>query len=107
MMTILLRGLEGETLVMKDIIIFKQQTSLFCVRIILAYNIRLATAQTPSILSNDEWRTFWITWDKHIITFGYGSVPNKNSFLKWRMDRKIKIRQVGFTSMGGSGTEFR
>lgn len=73
----------------------------------LGYGIKLATAQTPSILVEDQWLTFWITWDKNILAFGNGSVPNKNLLLKWRMDKKIKIQQVGLSSTWGSLTEFR
>jgi hypothetical protein len=63
--------------------------------------------ETPEILSEDEWCTFWITWEKNTITFGNGSIPHNNTLLKWRMDKKIKIQQVGFASSWGSSAEFR
>lgn len=71
------------------------------------YGIKLASHQTPGILSEDEWRSFWITWDKNTITFGNGSIPHDSVLLQWRMDKKIKIEQVGFASAWGSLAEFR
>lgn len=71
------------------------------------YGVQLARAETPGVLSEDEWRTFWVTWEKNTIAFGNGSVPHNNTLLKWRMDKKIKIQQVGFASSWGSLAEFR
>ncbi|CAH0558876.1 unnamed protein product [Brassicogethes aeneus] len=71
------------------------------------YGVQLTSFETPGMLSKDEWRTFWVTWEKNTITFGNGSVPNKNVLLKWRMDKKIKIQNIGFASSWGSLTEFR
>lgn len=71
------------------------------------YGIKLANAATPDILSEDTWKTFWITWEKNTIVFGTGSVRNKSVLLKWKMDKKIKIQQVGFASGWGSLAEFR
>ncbi|XP_044258121.1 C3 and PZP-like alpha-2-macroglobulin domain-containing protein 8 [Tribolium madens] len=71
------------------------------------YGVQLTRVETPGILSEDEWSTFWITWEKNTIAFGNGSIPHNNTLLKWRMDKKIKIQQVGFASSWGSSAEFR
>ncbi|RZC42492.1 C3 and PZP-like alpha-2-macroglobulin domain-containing protein 8, partial [Asbolus verrucosus] len=71
------------------------------------YGVQLTRVETPGVLSEDEWCTFWITWEKNTIAFGNGSIPHNNTLLKWRMDKKIKIQQVGFASSWGSSAEFR
>ncbi|KAJ8974118.1 hypothetical protein NQ317_019900 [Molorchus minor] len=71
------------------------------------YGIQLTSIETPGILSEDEWKTFWITWERNTISFGNGSVPYNNTLLKWRMDKKIKIQQLGFASSWGTPAEFR
>ncbi|KAF5294661.1 hypothetical protein FQA39_LY02793 [Lamprigera yunnana] len=71
------------------------------------YGVRLAHVDTPKILSSDHWRTFWISWDKNVISFGSGHILYNNTLLKWKMDKKLKIQQVGFSSAWGNAAEFR
>lgn len=69
--------------------------------------MHLVNVDTPGILSADQWRTFWLTWDKNTITFGTGPDPHNETLLKWKMDKKIKIQQIGFASSWGTISEFR
>ncbi|KAJ8919224.1 hypothetical protein NQ315_012212 [Exocentrus adspersus] len=71
------------------------------------YGVQLTSIETPGILSEDEWKTFWVTWGRNTICFGNGSVPHNNTLLKWRMDKKIKIQQIGFASSWGTPAGFR
>lgn len=67
----------------------------------------MTNVDTPGILSADHWRTFWLSWEKNAISFGSGPIPNNGTVLKWKMDKKIKIQQIGFASAWGSIAEFR
>ncbi|XP_017772788.1 PREDICTED: C3 and PZP-like alpha-2-macroglobulin domain-containing protein 8, partial [Nicrophorus vespilloides] len=71
------------------------------------YGVQLVTAQTPAVLSQDDWRTFWITWEKSSLEFGRGSLFHNDTLLKWKIDKKLKIQNIGFASSWGSLAEFR
>ncbi|CAG9764576.1 unnamed protein product [Ceutorhynchus assimilis] len=71
------------------------------------YGIQLSSSQTLDILGEDVWRIYWITWDKNTISFGNGSFPRNGTLLKWKMDKKIKIGEIGFASAWGALAEFR
>ncbi|XP_031332513.1 C3 and PZP-like alpha-2-macroglobulin domain-containing protein 8 isoform X2 [Photinus pyralis] len=71
------------------------------------YGVHLTSADTPQILSTDDWKTFWLSWEKATLAFGIGHLLHNNTLLKWKMDRKIKIQQIGFASAWGSTAEFR
>nr|XP_022903768.1 C3 and PZP-like alpha-2-macroglobulin domain-containing protein 8 [Onthophagus taurus] len=73
------------------------------------YSIQLQRKKTKGILSRDEWRTFWLSWDKNILKFGSGSIPNNNNntLLSINLDRKIKLENLGFSSNWGTHAEFR
>lgn len=74
---------------------------------VVEYDVQLVSIPTPGILSQDEWRTFWLTWEKGIIAFGRGSTLMNQTLFKWKMDKKVKIQQIGFASAWGSLAEFR
>ncbi|KAF5292759.1 hypothetical protein FQR65_LT11167 [Abscondita terminalis] len=71
------------------------------------YGVRLLKIDTPNILSADQWHTFWLSWEKNILTFGNGHVLHNNTLLSWKMDKKLKIQQIGFSSAWGNTAEFR
>ncbi|XP_044761651.1 C3 and PZP-like alpha-2-macroglobulin domain-containing protein 8 [Coccinella septempunctata] len=71
------------------------------------YAVQLNSTDTPEILSEEEWRTFWITWENDVILFGKGSVLKNNTLLTWKMDKKIRVQQLGFASSWLNLAEFR
>ncbi|KAL1505490.1 hypothetical protein ABEB36_005049 [Hypothenemus hampei] len=71
------------------------------------FEIQLSSRITPNILGEDTWKIYWITWDKDVITFGNGSLPGNGTLLQWKMDKKIKIGEIGFASAWGALAEFR
>ncbi|XP_030749609.1 C3 and PZP-like alpha-2-macroglobulin domain-containing protein 8 [Sitophilus oryzae] len=71
------------------------------------YGIQLSSIQTPNVLGEDVWKSYWISWDKTMISFGNGSVPHNNTLLTWKMDKKVKIKEIGFASAWGALAEFR
>lgn len=77
------------------------------IHLITGYAVQLNSSETLEILSEDEWRTFWITWENDVILFGKGSIPKNNTLLTWKMDKKIRIQQLGFASSWLNLAEFR
>lgn len=73
----------------------------------LGYGVQLASVATPGVLTQNQWRTFWISWERNIISFGEGTTPHNRTLLKWRMDKKMKVQHVGFASSWGTTAEFR
>ncbi|XP_066247468.1 C3 and PZP-like alpha-2-macroglobulin domain-containing protein 8 isoform X2 [Euwallacea similis] len=71
------------------------------------FGIQLSSSETPGILGEDTWKVYWITWDKNVISFGNGSLSRADTLLKWKMDKKIKIVEIGFASAWGALAEFR
>lgn len=59
------------------------------------------------MLSGDQWTTFWLMWEKNYILFGEGALPENNTLLKWRMDKKVKVEHIGFASTWGTNAQFR
>ncbi|KAK9504309.1 hypothetical protein O3M35_010674 [Rhynocoris fuscipes] len=71
------------------------------------YSVHLYTASTPQILSSDESRTFWLSWDRNVISFGKGPAIHEDIVLKWKMDKKMKINFIGLATAWGQSAEFR
>ncbi|XP_060524169.1 C3 and PZP-like alpha-2-macroglobulin domain-containing protein 8 [Cylas formicarius] len=71
------------------------------------YGIQLASITMPNILALNDWTTFSISWHDNVISFGNGSELNNMTLLKWRMDKKFKVRYIGFASAWGNLAEFR
>uniref|UniRef100_A0AAR5P944 Alpha-2-macroglobulin domain-containing protein n=2 Tax=Dendroctonus ponderosae TaxID=77166 RepID=A0AAR5P944_DENPD len=69
--------------------------------------VQLASSETPDILSEDTWKLYWITWSNNIISFGAGSSPFNKTLLKWKMDKKVKVVEIGFASAWGALAGFR
>lgn len=69
--------------------------------------MRLVSAQTPQLLSETSFHTFWVTWDRGTIAVGRGPILYNNTLLKWRMDKKLKVQHIGFASGWGHTAEFR
>jgi len=67
----------------------------------------LTSRNTPGILSEEEPRTFWISWEKGVLAFGYGQEMHQYPLLKWNMDKKIKINHIGFATILGTTGQFR
>ncbi|KAL1132693.1 hypothetical protein AAG570_010645, partial [Ranatra chinensis] len=71
------------------------------------YSVHLLTTSTPQILSTDESRTLWLSWDRNVVSLGKGPSIHGNVILKWRMDKKMKITYLGFATTWGHTAEFR
>ncbi|XP_050540896.1 C3 and PZP-like alpha-2-macroglobulin domain-containing protein 8 [Daktulosphaira vitifoliae] len=69
--------------------------------------VHLINRNTPGILSEETPRTFWISWEKGILAFGYGQEIHQYPLLKWNMDKKIKINHIGFATIVGTTGQFR
>ncbi|VVC44077.1 Hypothetical protein CINCED_3A018912 [Cinara cedri] len=69
--------------------------------------VHLTSRNTPGILSEEEPRTFWISWEKGVLAFGYGQEIHQYPLLKWDMDKKIKINHIGFATILGTTGQFR
>lgn len=67
----------------------------------------MTSRNTPGILSQEEPRTFWISWEKGVLAFGYGQEIHQYPLLKWNMDKKIKINHIGFATILGTTGQFR
>lgn len=81
---------------------------LFAIELyVLGNGVHLTSRNTPGILSEEEPRTFWISWEKGVLAFGYGQEIHQYPLLKWDMDKKIKINHIGFATILGTTGQFR
>ncbi|XP_014244207.1 C3 and PZP-like alpha-2-macroglobulin domain-containing protein 8 [Cimex lectularius] len=71
------------------------------------YSVRLVTASTPQILSHDESRTFWLSWDRGALSFGVGSGIHERAKLKWKLEKKMKVNYIGFATSWGQPADVR
>ncbi|CAH1398277.1 unnamed protein product [Nezara viridula] len=71
------------------------------------YSVHLMTKSTPQILSSDESRTFWMSWDRGVLSFGKGPQIHDSVILKWRMEKKMKVNFLGFATTWGQAAEIR
>ncbi|BES95192.1 Complement component [Nesidiocoris tenuis] len=71
------------------------------------YSVHLTSAATPGILSSDQSKTFWISWDRGAISLGSGSTVHEKRILKWKIDKRMKISFIGFATKWGQPAEFR
>ena len=53
---------------------------------------------TPEILSCDEFRTFWISWDNGLIAIGTGAWVGYTEFISWQ---DPEPDGVGYLSISG------
>ncbi|KAK7889726.1 hypothetical protein WMY93_025286 [Mugilogobius chulae] len=68
----------------------------------------LSTVSTPSILSWDEFRSFWISWKGGMIQVGHGLQPSNDSvILNWAGHGAGQVRHIGFSTGWGSVGEFK
>nr|CAB3233265.1 C3 and PZP-like alpha-2-macroglobulin domain-containing protein 8 [Phallusia mammillata] len=71
----------------------------------------LVTAATNHILSDDEFRPFWITWTNGNIQVGTGKTENPESrFMQWREPNDVTreiILYAGFATSDGATGSFR
>nr|XP_020636674.1 C3 and PZP-like alpha-2-macroglobulin domain-containing protein 8 [Pogona vitticeps] len=68
----------------------------------------VASAETAGILSWDEFRTFWISWDHGIIQVGHGhAVLNESIIVAWAPPKPREVKYVGFSTGWGSAGEFK
>lgn len=68
----------------------------------------LVSASTPSILSWDEFRSFWISWKGGVIQVGHGLQPtNESLILYWAGHGAGQVRHIGFSTGWGSVGEFK
>ncbi|XP_033108114.1 C3 and PZP-like alpha-2-macroglobulin domain-containing protein 8 [Anneissia japonica] len=68
----------------------------------------LVTAATPGIMSWDEFKAFWVTFDNGLIMVGYGEVPSNSSvIMRWQSQNDVYVDYIGFSTGWGSLGEFR
>ncbi|XP_022086577.1 C3 and PZP-like alpha-2-macroglobulin domain-containing protein 8 isoform X2 [Acanthaster planci] len=68
----------------------------------------LETDLTSDIVSWDEFRAFWISWQGGNIQVGHGEVPsNESVIMSWQDDNPMPVQYIGFTTGSGSLGEFR
>lgn len=68
----------------------------------------LISASTPSILSWDEFRSFWISWKSGVVQVGHGLQPsNESLILHWAGHGAGQVRHIGFSTGWGSVGEFK
>lgn len=63
--------------------------------------------KTPNILSEDESRTFWVSWESGSLSVGRGFVFDENAILKWKVEKKTRITFIGFASTWREQADFR
>ncbi|KAL1022981.1 hypothetical protein UPYG_G00035010 [Umbra pygmaea] len=68
----------------------------------------VVSAPTPSILSWDEFRSFWISWKGGVVQVGHGSQPsNESVIVQWSGSVPGQVRHIGFSTGWGSVGEFK
>ncbi|XP_018583549.1 C3 and PZP-like alpha-2-macroglobulin domain-containing protein 8 [Scleropages formosus] len=68
----------------------------------------VASTSTPSILSWDEFRSFWISWKGGMVQVGHGLQPsNETVIMQWEGPLPGQVRHVGFSTGWGSVGEFK
>ncbi|XP_060089087.1 C3 and PZP-like alpha-2-macroglobulin domain-containing protein 8 [Heteronotia binoei] len=68
----------------------------------------VASAETPGLLSWDEFRTFWISWADGLIQVGHGpSVLNESVIVSWAAPRPPEVKYIGFSTGWGSVGEYK
>ncbi|XP_046392318.1 C3 and PZP-like alpha-2-macroglobulin domain-containing protein 8 [Ischnura elegans] len=74
-----------------------------------AIGVHLASAQTPRILSSEDFRTFWMTWEQRSgrLEVGTGHTFHNGTILSVKTDPSHRVRQLGFASDWGLPAEFR
>lgn len=65
------------------------------------------SAETPGVLSAEEGRTFWVNWERGVISCGRGHVFHVNTLLKWKMESGAKVAFVGLTTSWRQKADFR
>eukprot|EP00061_Rhincodon_typus_P014942 g42337.t1 len=68
----------------------------------------VVSANTPHILSWDEFRNFWVSWKTGIVQVGHGVTPSNQSLIvEWAVTRLLEINYIGFSTGWGSVGEFK
>ncbi|RZF48823.1 hypothetical protein LSTR_LSTR003203, partial [Laodelphax striatellus] len=71
------------------------------------YGRRLQSWSTPEILSEEESRTFWLSWESGTLKMGRGHIPYFNVFLQFKYAPKMRINFLGFATEWGRKADFR
>ncbi|KAG8454856.1 hypothetical protein GDO86_001179 [Hymenochirus boettgeri] len=68
----------------------------------------VSIASTPSVLSWDEFRAFWISWKNGLIQVGYGTQSSNDSVIvEWATSTLLDVKFIGFSTGWGSMGEFK
>ncbi|XP_035593483.1 C3 and PZP-like alpha-2-macroglobulin domain-containing protein 8 isoform X2 [Oncorhynchus keta] len=68
----------------------------------------VVSAPTPGILSWDEFRSFWVSWNGGGVQVGHGLQPsNESVILQWSSPLPGQVRHIGFSTGWGSVGEFK
>ncbi|XP_045561976.1 C3 and PZP-like alpha-2-macroglobulin domain-containing protein 8 isoform X2 [Salmo salar] len=68
----------------------------------------VVSAPTPGILSWDEFRSFWVSWNVGGVQVGHGLQPsNESVILQWSSPLPGQVRHIGFSTGWGSVGEFK
>lgn len=65
----------------------------------------VARVDTPDIVSEEEFRTFWISWDNGHIKVGHGGDPTP--FMTWNSPNPLAVAYLGYTTGWGSCGEWK
>ncbi|XP_075232213.1 C3 and PZP-like alpha-2-macroglobulin domain-containing protein 8 [Lycorma delicatula] len=71
------------------------------------YGTHLASWPTPGVISGEHSKTLWLSWEHGALSVGNGALPHFNLILKYKIDPKMKIYFLGFTTDWGENADFR
>lgn len=68
----------------------------------------MVSLPTPSIVSWDEFRSFWVSWKGGVVQVGHGlHMSNESLILQWAGPLHGQVRHIGFSTGWGSVGEFK
>ncbi|XP_037094878.1 uncharacterized protein LOC119114925 [Pollicipes pollicipes] len=65
----------------------------------------VARVDTPDIVCEDEFRTFWVSWDDGHVKVSHGS--DMDPFMEWRSSQPLAVGYLGYTTGWGSTGEWK
>ena len=68
--------------------------------------MRSSIVPAPNVLSCDEYRYFWMTWDRASLTIGSGEVIGEDIIMDYAGPRGAEVRAATFSSTADEDTEW-
>ena len=92
----------GDTSAAYEIVIGGWYNAISAIREAVMQDVK-AQADTPGILSPNEWRTFWIRWTGGHVEVGKGHDVGNNRFMDWQQTGNIfNITAIGVSTGFGN-----